>query len=59
MVWSWRIQPGLAEVKLNFDGSVKVGDGTAEAGMVLRHENGQIIFSDCCQLFNRIDPSVS
>jgi hypothetical protein len=37
----------------------KVGDGTAEAGMVLHHENGQIIFSDCCQLFNRIDPSVS
>jgi hypothetical protein len=30
-------------VKLNCDGSVKLEDGSARAGMVLRDENGHII----------------
>jgi ribonuclease HI len=43
-------------VKLNCDGSVKFEDGSARAGMVLRDENGHIIFSACRQLLNCSDP---
>jgi ribonuclease HI len=49
-------KPPAGWVKLNCDGSDKVEDGTAGARMVLRDENGGIIFSACRQLVNCSDP---
>jgi ribonuclease HI len=43
-------------VKLNIDGSVKLEDGTAGSGMVLRDETGQVIFCACRQLLGCDDP---
>jgi ribonuclease HI len=34
---------------MNFDGSVKMENGSAGAGMILRNENDGIIFSACPQ----------
>jgi ribonuclease HI len=42
-------------VKLNFDGSFKIKDGTAGARMVLQDDDGQVIFS-CRHLFKCTDP---
>ena len=44
-------KPSPGWVKLNCDGSFKIEDGTAGAGMILRDEEGQIIISSCRQLF--------
>lgn len=49
-------KPSAGWVKLNCDGSVKVEDGSAEAGMVLRDEYGNIVLSACRQLLNCTDP---
>jgi hypothetical protein len=46
-VWKPQI---IGNVKLNVDGAYK--DGKAGAGMVLRNENGEIVFSACCGLEN-------
>ena len=51
----WELPP-IDWVKLNCDGLVKLEDGSAGAGMVLRDENGHIIFSACRQLLNCSDP---
>ncbi|KAK1692046.1 hypothetical protein QYE76_008743 [Lolium multiflorum] len=51
----WELPP-IGWVKLNCDGSVKLEDGSAGAGMVHRDENGHIIFSACRQLLNCSDP---
>jgi ribonuclease HI len=51
----WELPP-IGWVKLNCDGSVKLENGSAGAGMVLRDENGHIIFSACRQLLNCSDP---
>ena len=45
--WS---KPPLGWVKLSIDGSFRVEDGTAGAGMILRDANGGIIFSACRSL---------
>jgi ribonuclease HI len=49
-------KPPAGWVKLNCDGSVKVEDESAGAGMVLRDENGDTIFSACRKLLNCLDP---
>ena len=49
-------KPSPGWVKLNCDGSFKIEDGTAGAGMILRDEEGQIVFSSCRQLFQCSDP---
>jgi ribonuclease HI len=49
-------RPSPGWVKLNFDGSVKMENGSAGAGMILRNENGGIVFSACRQLVNCLDP---
>jgi hypothetical protein len=41
--WQYWELPPTGWVKLNCDGSVKLEDGSARAGMVLRDENGHII----------------
>jgi ribonuclease HI len=48
-VW---LKPALGYVKLNCDGSVKLEDGSAGTGMVLRDENGQVIFTACRHLLH-------
>jgi ribonuclease HI len=45
--WS---KPAAGWVKLNCDGSYRIEDGSAGAGMLLRDEHGQVIFSACRQL---------
>jgi ribonuclease HI len=50
------VKPFPGWVKLNCDGSFRVEDGTAGAGMILRDEDGQIVFSSCRQLFQCLDP---
>jgi ribonuclease HI len=49
-------KPPPGWVKLSCDGSVKTEDGTAGAGMVLRDEYGEVIFSACRQLLACDDP---
>jgi hypothetical protein len=39
--------PSLGWVELNFDGSIKIIDGSVGAGTVLRDKSGQIIHSAC------------
>jgi hypothetical protein len=51
----WQL-PSSSWVKLNFDGSVKIDDGLAGTGMILRDEEGSIIFSTCRRLVNCSDP---
>jgi ribonuclease HI len=51
----WQL-PSPGWVKLNFDGSVKIDDGSAGTGMILRDEEGSIIFSACRRLVNCSDP---
>jgi ribonuclease HI len=41
---------------MNFDGSVKMENGSAGAGMILCNENDGIVFSACRQLVNCLDP---
>jgi ribonuclease HI len=48
------LKPRPGWVKLNIDGSFKASDGSAGAGMVLRDEDGQVIFCACHHL-NRCD----
>jgi hypothetical protein len=43
-------------VKLSVDGSFKKEDGTAGAGMILRDDVGQVIFSSCRSLTRCDDP---
>ena len=50
------IKPPPGRVKLNFDGSVKMEDGSVGSGMVLRHDTGNVIFTACRQLLNCCDP---
>jgi hypothetical protein len=41
------IRPPHGWVKLNSDGSVKLEDNTVGTGMILRDEEGQVVFSAC------------
>jgi hypothetical protein len=51
------LKPPLGWVKLTCDGSIKVDDGTAGDGMVLRDDNGSVIFCDCCPVLAYEMPS--
>ena len=49
-------KPPHGWVKLNCDGSVKLQDGSAGAGMVLRDDEGHIVFCACSHLLACDDP---
>jgi hypothetical protein len=50
------MRPPHGWVKLNCDGSVKLEDNTVGTGMILRDEEGQVVFSACRNLIDCSDP---